>query len=155
MRVCPHCAEELPDDALVCTHCGKDPTVEPERSTPVRPDEEPWRPGTPGAPLSPGSPAASGLPPGAAPPPTERPVPLGRQPANTLAVLSLVVVLVSGAFGFFNWWLSMGLNVVGLVMAVVAMQQVRGSPGDRGFGFALAALILGALGLLGFLRFLT
>ncbi len=29
MKVCPHCAEELPDDATVCSECHKDPAVPP------------------------------------------------------------------------------------------------------------------------------
>ncbi len=29
MKVCPHCAEELPDDAPVCSECHKDPSVLP------------------------------------------------------------------------------------------------------------------------------
>jgi hypothetical protein len=29
MRVCPHCAEELPDQATVCSVCGKDPAAVP------------------------------------------------------------------------------------------------------------------------------
>lgn len=30
VKVCPHCAEELPDDATVCSECHKDPSVLPE-----------------------------------------------------------------------------------------------------------------------------
>ena len=153
MRVCPHCAEELPDDVRICTQCGKDATTEPDwRTTPRRADREPWwQSGGPDMPGPP--PTASGLPPQPTPP-TGR-TPFGRQPVNTLAVLSLVVVLLSGGLAFVSWWLSLAANVIGLVMAGVAMQQIRTSAEPdqgAGFGFALAALILGALGLLSFLR---
>jgi hypothetical protein len=30
VKVCPHCAEELPDGAVVCPQCRKDPGVSPE-----------------------------------------------------------------------------------------------------------------------------
>ena len=38
VRVCPHCAEELPDEATVCSGCHKDPTVAPAWAAP-RSDE--------------------------------------------------------------------------------------------------------------------
>jgi zinc-ribbon domain len=39
VKVCPHCAEELPDDAAVCPQCGKDPTEVPAWATAGRSDE--------------------------------------------------------------------------------------------------------------------
>jgi hypothetical protein len=39
VKVCPHCAEELPDEATVCSICRKDPALAPARKAPERPDE--------------------------------------------------------------------------------------------------------------------
>lgn len=39
VKVCPHCAEELPDEATVCSGCHKDPAVVPAWALPRRPDE--------------------------------------------------------------------------------------------------------------------
>jgi zinc-ribbon domain len=38
VKVCPHCAEELPDEATVCPNCHKDPALAPAWNVP-RPDE--------------------------------------------------------------------------------------------------------------------
>jgi hypothetical protein len=44
VKVCPHCAEELPDEATACSNCKKDPAVAPAWAVPRRPDESaPWR----------------------------------------------------------------------------------------------------------------
>jgi ribosomal protein L40E len=52
VKVCPHCAEELPDEATVCSNCHKDPALTPAWATPRRPEEPPswssedlWQPG--------------------------------------------------------------------------------------------------------------
>jgi zinc ribbon protein len=39
VKVCPHCAEELPDEATVCPNCHKDPALAPAWNVPLRPDE--------------------------------------------------------------------------------------------------------------------
>ena len=39
MKVCPHCAEELPDDAAVCSNCHKNPAEVPAWATTGRADE--------------------------------------------------------------------------------------------------------------------
>jgi hypothetical protein len=39
VKVCPHCAEELTDEATVCPNCHKDPAVTPAWAVPKRPDE--------------------------------------------------------------------------------------------------------------------
>ena len=39
VKVCPHCAEELPDEGTVCPNCHKDPALAPAWNVPLRPDE--------------------------------------------------------------------------------------------------------------------
>ena len=39
VKVCPHCAEELADEASVCSNCNKDPSAAPAWNVPERPDE--------------------------------------------------------------------------------------------------------------------
>jgi hypothetical protein len=39
VKVCPHCAEELPDEETVCSRCHKDPAVAPAWAAPRRPEE--------------------------------------------------------------------------------------------------------------------
>jgi len=41
VKACPHCAEELPDEATVCTQCHKDPAAASAWATPRRRDESP------------------------------------------------------------------------------------------------------------------
>jgi hypothetical protein len=45
VKVCPHCAEELPDEATVCSNCLKDPAVAPAWAVPRQPDGFPPSPG--------------------------------------------------------------------------------------------------------------
>lgn len=140
MKVCPHCAEELPDEIRVCSQCSRDTTVEPV-----------WK-------TNPRVPSGTGLYGPGAGPPTGLPTATGETPANTLAVTALGVVLVSQVLGLYSWVLALIADAAGFLMGLVAMHQVRSSkePG-YGFGFALAAVIIGGLGLswflLWFLRF--
>jgi len=39
VKVCPFCAEELPDEATVCSRCHKDPAAAPAWNVSERPDE--------------------------------------------------------------------------------------------------------------------
>ena len=39
MKVCPHCAEELPDEATVCPTCHKEPAKAPVWAAPRHPGE--------------------------------------------------------------------------------------------------------------------
>lgn len=39
VKACPHCAEELPDEATVCSTCYKDPAVAPVWAAPKQPGE--------------------------------------------------------------------------------------------------------------------
>ena len=39
VKVCPHCAEELRDEATVCSTCHKEPALAPAWNVPRRPDE--------------------------------------------------------------------------------------------------------------------
>ncbi len=133
MKVCPHCAEELPDEIRVCSHCGRDTTVEPVWKTSPRVSS--------GTDLySPKTGPSAGL------------TLAGETRANKLAVTALVVVVVSQALGFYSWVLALIADGAGFLIGLVAMQQVRSSkdPG-YGFGFALAAVIIGGLGLFWFL----
>ncbi len=41
--MCPHCAEELPDQATICSECHKDPAARPAWAVANRPDEAPSR----------------------------------------------------------------------------------------------------------------
>jgi hypothetical protein len=39
VKVCPFCAEELPDEATVCSQCHKDPAAAPAENVPAQPDQ--------------------------------------------------------------------------------------------------------------------
>lgn len=103
------------------------------------PGEDPGREGAPAEPLPPGpgeQPGSGGGPPAGLGPPT-----------NGLAIAGLIASIV----GLVTLWLC-GLGIIGLVpglvLGFVARNQIRASGGQQGGdGLALAAIIVGAVGL--------
>lgn len=130
MKVCRHCAEELPDDATVCSMCGKDPAVLPGWAVPKRPDEvlPPWQPNRIPDPSDDIPGPYEGLEPEVA----QKPL---LPPAVTV---SLVLGLFGGMIGFGLSGIS-GLILVlaghgiGLILGIVGSSQIKASnwPRDR------------------------
>jgi hypothetical protein len=140
VKVCPWCAEELPDDARVCTQCGKDPDETPE-----------WK----RRPAAASASSVPGLGPPGSPPGPDTPMFAGTETRaatiNRLAKIAFAIVIVSFAIGFLFPRVEVSLiaDAVGLVLGVAALQQIRDSHGaQRGTEWALTAVILGGLGLL-------
>jgi hypothetical protein len=138
VKVCPFCAEELEDDAITCTHCGRDVTEVPDRPT-----EAPrtWRPSAEEIVRR----AARG---------PDRPVGLfGRSGLNRVAAASFLVVIGTAILGTAADTppaLGLALYGVGFVLAAVAIRQTLSRLGERsGFGFALVAAALAVVGLIG------
>jgi hypothetical protein len=139
VKVCPYCAEELADDIVECTQCGRDTTVEPEwRQMPqpaVTPSAEQI--------VRASDARASGSEGG------------GRTGANKLAVASFLVVMVVGVLGTaarFPPAPAVAAFAVALGIGVKAIQETRSESGESGFGFAAAAVVLSVIGLLGYGR---
>lgn len=63
---------------------------------------------------------------------------------NGLAVGGFIVSLV-GLVLFFTGWLGALIALVGLILSIIGRRQAL-SRGERGAGFALAGIILGAVG---------
>ena len=140
MKVCPYCAEELADDVVACTQCGRDTTVEPEwRRSPelaptpsaeqiVRSSQERSSTGETGE----------------------------RAGMNGLALASFLAAIGVGIFGTAAAFpVALGVLVhVGVVgLGLVAMRQTRARPdGGSGYGFAVAAVVLGTIGVIGYGR---
>src|SRR3990172_8466454 len=83
VKVCPYCAEELADDIVECTQCGRDTTIEPEWKEMSQPAVAP----SAGQIVRASEERAS----------TSRGD--GRTGANKLAVASFLVVMVVGVLG--------------------------------------------------------
>jgi hypothetical protein len=139
MKVCRSCAEELADDARVCTQCGRDPDERPEPVAHVPAVDPLARPFDPGAP----------------PPRRDEPLPpvvppLPRGPMNAIAVAALAVVLLSYPFGFAAPILALLLEAAGLVLGFLALQAIeRSGRAERGREFAWVAIALGGIGIVG------
>jgi hypothetical protein len=129
VKVCPHCAEELPDEATVCPVCHKDPAVRPAWAILGKPpDEAPhwsdWRESEdawePNSVLDPPDDIPYGsLEPAAA---REREIPW-------IVWAALLATLLSGGI------------IIGLVLGIVARRQIKSSEGRLG-GLALANIAI-------------
>ena len=142
MKVCPFCAEELAEDVVDCTQCGRDTTVEPEWMRTPQPTVTPSaeqivrtsQVGAPGTEVT------------------------GRSGMNRLAIASFVVVMAVGILGTaaqFPPALAVAAFAVAIALGVKAMQETRvASSTPSGFGFAAAAVVLAVVGILGYGRLL-
>lgn len=107
----------------------------------------------------PGEVPASPLP----PTPPSRPEPataapspaVGRRPAGTRAILSLIFGLLS-TFGSFCFFLGIPLGIAAVVlgwMELSAIQKEKAAPSGR--GFAISGIVFGAVGILASLVFIA
>jgi hypothetical protein len=146
VKVCPHCAEELPDEATVCSGCNKDPTVAPAWAEPRRLDEPTPRLGDAFGPnrVLPTSDRV--------PAPYERLEPgraLGEVPSTVW--LSLILWLFGGVVGFglsaitgiTGPILTIAVPAMGLIVGIVGRSQIKSSNGQlRGLALANIAIAL-------------
>jgi hypothetical protein len=77
------------------------------------------------------------------PPPPQYGAPTPATGTNPLAIASLVVSVIS----LFSWLCTGLLAIVGIVLGVIAMNQIKQS-GQGGHGLALAGIIIGAVSIL-------
>jgi ribosomal protein L40E len=130
VKVCPHCAEELPDEATVCSRCRKDPAVAPAWAVAKRSEappvglwwddsEDTWEPNRVPDPMDEHPGLYESLEPAAAHEP--------EIPRIVWAALALTL------FG--------GGIITGLVLGIIARRQIKSSNGRLG-GLALANIAI-------------
>ena len=142
MKVCPYCAEELADDVVACTQCGRDTTDEP------RWKREPQPAVTPSAEQIVRASEERAA----------RPQIGGRAGMNRLAVASFIVAIAVGILGVaapFPPAVAVAAFAIAIALGLKAMQETRSAPaGGSGYGFAVAAVVLSGIGLIGYGRLL-
>jgi hypothetical protein len=131
VKVCPHCAEELTDEATVCPQCHKDPAVRPARATlgesPSEtrhwsdwPEQAAWEPDSVPDPLDDTPGALESLEPRAA-----------REPEIPRVVWAALA-----------WTLFPGGGIIiGLVLGIIARRRIKSSDGRLG-GLGLANIAI-------------
>jgi hypothetical protein len=143
VKVCPYCAEELADDVVVCTHCGRDTSEGPAKTTtPPQPvvapsAEEIVRASAEQRVLG----AGAGAP--------ARAEPISRKALAAFGVVAVVGVL--GSAVEIPPGAAVTADLVALGLGVGALTSSRRS---RGTGLAAAAVVLAILGLIGYGRHL-
>jgi hypothetical protein len=161
MKYCPQCNRQYPDAWI--TFCTDDGALLREELTPPHdPNWDPrirrpqtdvaseqatqWLPRDPpaaGAWIAPDERAPMAERPWQPPPPPPRPT-VQRQQSG-LAVASFVAGIVGLTFGWFCMFPVAGLMAV--ILALVALGQLRNSPNLSGRGLAIAGLIMGGINL--------
>lgn len=139
VKVCSWCAEELADDAIVCSLCGRDPSSKPELARPSRTSDA----------VSPGhvDPIGSD---GTEIPPTPS-TPLSSR-MNGAAAAAIIIVVLSYAASFAGPLFALLVELIGGGLGLLALRQIQESGGaERGREIALIAVVLAGLGVLGFL----
>ena len=140
VKVCPYCAEELADDVVTCTQCGRDVSVEPE-----------WK-RTPQPVVAPSAEQIVR----ASQERAARPEVGGRGGMNRLAIAAFILAMAVGILGTaasFPPAPAVVLLAAALGIGVKAVMETRAAGSTQsGFGFAVVAIVLSVIGLFGYGR---
>jgi hypothetical protein len=133
VKVCPHCTEELPDEATVCPVCHKDPAARPAWAVAKRPDEAPsqWPEDAQGPNPDPDLLERIQRLEDAT---RERPIPqivwVSLALSYSWLFVGLLGFLLHGIAGLIL--VLVGLHITGLVLGIVARHQIEASNGRLG-----------------------
>jgi hypothetical protein len=139
VKVCPHCAEELPDDATVCSECHKDPSALPAWAVAGGSHKPGSRPGPDDAREPDGSPELIDRVERLEDAVRERPIPQVVWVSLALLFSPMIGSLLPGTIGVILGILGL---VAGLVLGIFARSQIQASDGRLG-GMVLANIAIG------------